>query len=417
MVTAASVGGALWSVSRRRGPAGFLDQGSALGMEYAPDLSRVYSRAAYEPVVVSAAPYRVVAERARASVTPVRLRAIEIDAVVDDIYHRDGEVVLVGEEDGMLVGFAHRYLVDMRYPTNDLHSDGLFGSAEWGEHALVLDGRRYPLRQRAAHERPSSGDERITWEAVGEHDAAILYIPPSLRAFAQLPSLGVPEPARAIREALKNSASLFGLDFVLVSSEAFDDLVQGARAKRLTLPVFFAGVALGALYFAPLLGQLGAAALISESSLGQLGRQVVAKALPSAVRLIQQCASKDGLRTVGGEVLELLGVEWPEDARGLGMIATFVDAMLEGSEGQFVAHSGRGVEGGQLFFPEEQLNLNVELLGRGLARLDLSELDVLREYPELVEAAFIAMDAGRNLAAKWREDEGYRETVETLQRG
>lgn len=389
----------------------------AAAVEFQLDRDRVYSRGSYEALVVAAAPYRSVAEHAEQTITPVRLRAVELDAFSDDIYWRDGDLVILGEQDGLLVGFTHRFVVDRSYPANSLNGDG-FGSAEWGRHSLVLGDDRIDLRRLSRHERPSRSADHVSWEPIDEHDAVVLYIPPTLRALAELPRLGIPEPAEVVRKAVRDSSKLFGLDFVLVSPQAFDALRAGASSELLTLQVFLAGVALGALFFAPLLGQLAAGVTISDATLAQTGRRVLAKALPKLVELTGRAMLEDrGLRGTDGVALSLLGVELPVEADHLALVGEFLAALLPHGEGQYVPYSGQRVHGGQLFVPEQRMNVNAELLARGLAKLDLGNLDLLREHPQLVEAALDALDARRNLAAHWADDEAYRGMIAMLQRG
>jgi hypothetical protein len=385
---------------------------------YRPDRDRVYSLGSYEGLVVAAAPYRDMAQRAERAITSVKLRAVELDAFSNDVYWREpGQLVVLGEQDRMLVGFTHRYNVDRTYPSNSLNSDG-FGTAEWGRHSLVVDKQRIDLHRLSPGERPSPSGERIAWEAIGDHDAAILYIPKTVGVLARLPRLGIPEPAKVVREAVRDSSKLFGLDFVLISPKSLRDLREGATSRMLTLQVFLAGIAVGALFFAPLLGQLAAGVAINESTLAQTGRRVLSKALPTLVKLAGRAMLDErGLRSRDGASRGLLGVEWPKDADGLAMIGKFFAEVLPAGEAQYVPYTGRGVRGGQLFVPERRMNVNAELLGRGLAKLDLAHLDALREHPQLVEAALGALDARRNLAAKWVEDEAYRRMVAMIQRG
>ncbi|HVH99907.1 MAG TPA: hypothetical protein VM869_14405 [Enhygromyxa sp.] len=309
----------------------------------------------------------------------------------------------------------------MSYPSNVVESDGV-GTPEWGRHQLRLLGSTFTLRQLRPNREPSHVSPTTAWyEPIGDHDAATVYFPKS-PIFARA-TLGITSAPTVIREALSASSSLFGLDYVLISPQSLERMRSRLERRTLELQLFVTGLAVAALVFVPLFGSIGGAGLLSKTMLSPTNRALLAEALPVALDLSRELfVGKDGFSGPGsGErpELSLLGVEFPSDnADAVAMLSRFLAALVEhDGAAQVVDFRPRGpLRAAQVFVPGLQLNLSAELLSRGLARLDTSDMDVIREFPEFVALALGAVEARQSLAAGWADDGDYVATLRALNR-
>jgi hypothetical protein len=228
---------------------------------------------------------------------------------------------------------------------------------------------------------------------------------------------------------LENRSSIFGLEFVLMSPGSLSFLRERAEAEH-NLAYFAAGMAVAALILIPLLGS-SSAAVLPMAALETTGRQLVAAALPVAVELGRAVSRERGVKTfvlredgfIAKHIDEdtriaLLGVELPPiGSDGHAMVSKFLATLISEQDqpAQLVSFGAKqGVERGQLFLPDRKLNLNAELLSRGLVRLAMDDQAVLREFPELVTAALSAVESNENLARGWAEDAEYVTQLRTL---
>jgi hypothetical protein len=387
---------------------------------YEPHLDRIHSASAYEALVSKSVAVELARNLTREATVPARQDILERDAFKDDHYVRDGELVLLGERDGWLIGFCYRWLVDFNFPLAG--KDG-FGEAELEAPQLTVFEQSFPLQQAEEERIPDRSAGDIAWyQPFGEHDAALVYLPSS--AGVVRPHLGFADPLTVVKHTLENKGAIFGLEFVLMSPKSLEFL-RDAAAREHNLAYFAAGMAVAALILMPLLGPSSAAA-VPMAVLEGSGRQLVAAALPVALGLGRDfLLREDGFVTkhLDQETrVALLGVEFPAtaDTEGYALIGKFLAAVIEGRDepGQFISFgSKQGLERGQLFVPDCKMCLNAELLSRGLARLDMDDQDVLRELPELVTAALSAVESKQNLAARWAEEDAeYVTQLRTLNR-
>ena len=384
---------------------------------YEPRLDRIHSASVYEAVVSKSAAVSIAEERARKATIEGRQDIVERDALEDDTYTREEDLVLLGERDGWLIGFCYRYLVDINFPV--VGKDGV-GQAEYEEPQLTVLGQTFPLAladSDRSPDRAAEGEgEYAYFRTFGDHDAAVVFLPMS---GAEVAHLGFEDPLAVVRHTLENRSAIFGLEFVLMSPRSMT-FIQ-AQMKESQIAAFAAGMAVAALILIPLLGPSPAAlpmALLEGNS-----RKLVAQALPIALVL-----GKDFLLQEDGFVAQhlgedarvaLLGVEMPiAGSEGHLMMAKFLASVVEADDapGQFVEFGEkRGITRGQVFLPSHKMALGAELLSRGIARLDMGDQDVLREFPELVTAALSAVESKQALAARWAdEDHDYVTQLRTL---
>lgn len=112
--------------------------------------------------------------------------------------------------------------------------------------------------------------------------------------------------------------------------------------------------------------------------------------------------------------VQLLGVALPApgtDERAA--VNEYLRQAVQGRALQYVRFNPvRGVaQRGLVMLPNEKLVLNLELLRQGLARYDASDPAVAVTFPELAQAAKVAMSRGTGFAARWRSDAVYRESL------
>ncbi|HVH97311.1 MAG TPA: hypothetical protein VM869_01310 [Enhygromyxa sp.] len=380
---------------------------------YEPRLDRIHSASAYETLVSKSVAFELARQQTREATVEARQDIVELDALDNDHYQRTGELVLLGERDGWVIGFCYRYLVDFTFPIKG--KDG-FGEAEYSDPTLTIGEQSFPLARTESERGPDRSAGDIAWfRTFGEHDAALVYFPGTVERH-----LGIADPLAIVQHTLDNRSSMFGLEFVLMSPTSLTFMRERAEREN-NLAYFAAGMAVAALILVPLLGS-SSAAVLPMASLETAGRQLVAAALPVALQLGRDfLLREDGFiakRLDEDTRVALLGVELPPIASdGHGMVTKFLAEVVSEQDqpGQFVGFGAKqGVERGQLFLPDRKLNLSAELLSRGLVRLAMDDQAVLREFPELVTAALSAVESNESLAKGWAEDAEYVTQLRTL---
>jgi hypothetical protein len=380
---------------------------------YEPRLDRIHSAGIYEAVVSKSAAVAVAEERARSATIGARHDIVERDLFKDDADSREEDLVLLGERDGWLIGFCYRYLVDFNFP--NAGKDGV-GQAEYADPQLTVLGQSFPLAPAESDRSPNRADgDYAYYRTFGDHDAAVVYLPMSA---GDVRHLGFEDPLAVVRHTLENRSSIFGLEFVLMSPRSMK-FIQAQMAES-QIAAFAAGMAVAALILIPLLGPSPAA--LPMALLEGQSRKLVAQALPIALVLGRDLLLReDGFVAthLGDDArVALLGVEMPvAGSDGHLLVGRFLASLIEAGDepGQFVEFGQkRGVPRGQVFLPSHKMALNAELLSRGIARLDMSDQDVLREFPELVTAALSAVESKQALAARWADENEYVTQLRTL---
>jgi hypothetical protein len=382
---------------------------------YEPRLDRIHSATAYETLVSKSVALELARQHTREASVEARQDITELDAFNDDHEHRTGDLVLLGERDGWLIGFCYRYLVDFNFPIRG--KDGI-GEAEYSNPTLTVGEQSLPLEWFDGERSPDRSVGDIAWyRTFGEHDAALVYLP---SPGASAKHLGFADPLAIVQHTLDNRSSIFGLEFVLMSPSSVTFMRERAEREN-NLAYFAAGMAVAALILIPLLGS-SSAAVLPMATLEGTSRKLVAAALPIAVEMGRDfLLREDGFLSKKLDEdtrVALLGVEFPPvGSDGYGMVSKFLATVISGQDqpGQFVSFGAKqDVERGQLFLPDRKMNLSAELLSRGLVRLDMDEEDTLRDFPELITAALTAVESKENLAAGWAEDAEYVTQLRTL---
>jgi hypothetical protein len=385
---------------------------------YEPQLDRIHSAGIYELAVSKSVAVGVAEQRATSATVEARQDIIERDAFADDHYERTNRLVLLGERDGWLIGFCYRYLVDFDFPAAG--KDG-FGAAEYEDPTFTVLGQTFPLWPVETDGSPDRAQgDYVYYRTFGDHDAALVYLPMTA---GEVPHLGFEDPLAVVRHTLKNSSSIFGLEYVLMSRSSLDFMHGRVQDNQIT--AFAAGMAVAALILIPLLGPSPAA--LPMVLLQGTGRKLVAQALPLALVLGSEfLLREDGFvaNNLGKDTrVALLGVAVPAiESEGHQLLGKFLASVVDAQNAQpdqpaqFVEFGQQGdARRGQVFLPGHKMQLGAELLSRGIVRLDMSDQDVLREFPELVTAALSAVESKQALAGRWAdEDAEYVTQLRTL---
>lgn len=373
---------------------------------YEPQLDRIHSAGIYQAVVSKSVAVGVAEKAAARATVDARQDIVERDAFDDDYDARENQLVLLGERDGWLIGFCYRYLVDFNFPA--VGKDG-FGEAEYEDPTFTVLGQTFPLWPVETEESPDRAQgDYVYYRTFGEHDAALVYLPMTA---GDVPHLGFEDPLAVVRHTLKNCSSIFGLEYILMSRSSLN--VFEAQVRDNQIKAFAAGMAVAALILIPLLGPTPAA--LPMSLLQGSGRKLVAQALPLALVLGSELLLGDDGFVANHKGSEdkrvaLLGVAAPAaGSEGHQLLGKFLASVIgkQGTEpAQFVEFGQQGdVRRGQVFLPNHKMHLGAELLSRGIARLDMDDQDVLREFPELVAAALSAVESKQALAGRWAEED------------
>jgi hypothetical protein len=391
--------------------------GPQLAKPYKPEFDRIHSAGVYRAMATKSIAVEVAHARAERATVPASISAIEYDLFFDDVHERSSEVVLMGERGGWRIGFCYRFLVDLGYPSEYAEADG-FGTVELGTPELTLLGRTFTLRELGDVREPSEAPSDTVWvRYFDEHDAALIFVP---KRGDDHEHLGIDDVAAVVEHALNRCESLFGLEFILMSPASFERMrMRLAEEKtRLDITLFAAGMAVAALALWPLVGSSSTLSLGTLESVG--GRELVAKALPIALKLGQDLLLEpEGFvaRHFGEHTrIALLGLELPRRADELARLWMFSNAAAQrDASAQLVGFGSQdGRQLAQVFLPDSNMNLNAELLSRGLARFDLDDVRVADDFPELLDAALAAIETKQGSAERWAGDTRYVERLRAL---
>lgn len=420
------------------------------------EVARRFSPDIYARLLERLIPVDETLRRAGGAFIATRLAAIEKDLFEDDWYYREGAVVLLGREDGMVVGLTYRYHTDIKYPDIKLIGDGM-GQADIADQYLsVLSNRgecgevpqpscrqhRLRLVPRTAERR--SRDE-VQARVFDEHDIALLYFHPQTPLVAERTTLELDAPSAAVEDYIRNAERAFGLEFTLVSKQAFhtmkdhikventgDKLIVSAAimgmnpiigmiASRVSLPPavmdklaakakdFVAAqiVEHGGAAFDRLENSHGDAVVARSDSASGLAASDFRAGAKFAAPAVTPAGSLAVVTPEGPAEIAALGVRSPTSEQVEAISAYLKDtaAVVDLTLVEFGgAKSGRR---GMVLIPGEQVNVNYELLRHGYAKLDTSDIEALRSFPELSAAAHEALEAGTGFARDWKQDADY----------
>lgn len=405
-------------------------------------------------------------QKASGAFLETKLAAIEIDFWDDDVYYRDGALVLLGESQSKIIGLTQRYYTDIKYPTVKLIPDGM-GGAEIGTQSLTVFGDRATCKSKSNRKEPAcrkqrfqivkyqpelaSRPDQVQAQTFEDHDITLLYFDKNAPIVSERETMGIESPAQNVASHIRNASSFFGFEFTLVSKMAFQDMKDAIKVESIgeQLLLSAASMALG-----PIIGKLTeslnfpdpvkkvmkekaadllkpkvatAGVLLADSlegaSLVPQDHQVdpIATYFPKNVetkaRLLDPALHAEGclaLKVSNRDITVcLLGTSRPKTSEQATALASYLKKVAATAE-ITLANFGEfpGAELSMAFIPVQQVNLNYEILRHGFVKLDVGNVSSLRAFPELAKAARAALDAGTGFARDWKNDEEYLTQVQ-----
>lgn len=426
--------------------------------------ARRFSPDHYDAILKKMIPVDEAIQDATGAFLKTTLAAIERDFFEDDTFYRSGAIVLLGESKGRIVALTQRYFSDITYPDLKLLPDGM-GTAEIGPQYLdVFDDfaacRAKPPQNCRKHrfqivrrQPESNAINAVEAQAFDDHDIALLYFHKDAPIVSGRRTLGLANPEQAIDRHVRDAEQLFGFKFVLISTMAFGEMKSRIEVHSVgdQLIASAATMVLGPIVqklvaqvaFPPdIMAKIqGSAKEFAGSQAAKLGQALVEKAESTlAGPASHRVESVDTLRAkhveTGAKLADSILTSQGEFAfqrsgkesavAGLGLVppaagdqadamTNYLSKVIPGAEltiAKFAKTEGKAHA--MLMVPEEHLNLNYELLRHGLVRLAVDDERALRSYPELVEAAQQALDAGTGFARDWKQDGDYVATVQRM---
>jgi hypothetical protein len=195
------------------------------------------------------------------------LTAIEEDLIFDDVYNRDGELVILNTDGRVATAFASRFYVDITYPSDKLNIDG-FGRPEWGRSSLVVraDAKHASraLTLSEVQQAPSAlAAGTVQFRSLGDNDAVLLYFNPAdLQALGRgrRGSMRMEDPDQEIEALVRGATEILGQEYVLLSRASFNALRDGIPQQDIATELLASAsgqlfsLALGKFVFRPLFG-------------------------------------------------------------------------------------------------------------------------------------------------------------------
>lgn len=382
----------------------------------------------YDVLVRNSLPLAELRDKAEQATLSLQFDITEEDLFDDDHYRWVEKAVLLGSEGTDLVLLTTRCVLDPYAPGRDAQTVDGVGGREFLPARLTIragSGTRVSLGYNV--DSRQTRDVRVVFPN-SDVDLALLYVPASSEAgqsLQALPQMGLAAPTQVVATVADEVQRLFGFDFV-IRSRTCDDLVLGQRNTTSPLgKILKLVLVLAAWEFAiePLgleladaissgsilegLTQFAEAAAVSPSLPLQLldpnfafgndgSLQVSADQLGDAVTrllLVNVLGLSAGQREIVGEFLDVALGDHPLQAATFETMAGLVS---------------------QIFVPDRQMNVNLELIARGLAKLDTNNPVAVQRYPMFVEAAREAVRTGAGFASEWAEDSGYVQALDAL---
>lgn len=237
--------------------------------------------------------------------------------------------------------------------------------------------------------------------------------------------MGLVNSTEAVTKIAGEVQRLFGFDFV-IRSRACDDLVLGQRdmtsplGKLLKLALVVAAWEFAIQPLALDLVDAFSSGSVFEGLAEFAEAAAVSPSLPLEILGVEFAFGGDGSLRIDSDSLvsgatQLLLV----DVLGLSegqrdIVEDFLDAALGDHPLRVSTFETMAGLVSQVFVPDRRMNLNLELIARGLAQLDTDNPVAVERYPMFVEAALEALRTGAGFASGWTQDEGYAEALERL---
>lgn len=354
-------------------------------------------------------------------------------------HERRGKMVFMSERADVLVAFAHRCDVDVTYPDRSYigNPDEVYGRMLW----LCPDSAR--LRKECALFRiekiqtpPSEVPPKVAYMMpLDKHDAAMLYFnkAAAFGAIAAADVLGVEEPEVDLRSYLR-SIRLPTQQSVVVLSEKCMDMMQRSMRRsndNLNSIIGMAASALLTRWLRPLVGEGWRSGLVemmiedlieSErvnlTAAGAESEQLVRDPRIAFLGAPSISSGRFRLTDSDGNMFDFsaFGVVVPPSSEEQEIIMDFLRQVV-GNSALGISPLGTDQGVGFVFAPDEQVIINYELLRHGLVRLDIHlDEELIREFPELIEAAEGAIEQGLGFASRWRQEKDYPARIAQLSR-
>ena len=404
------------------------------------DADRYYSADKYDDFVQRALPVNDLASRTANATLIANLHATVDPGHCGDDNYRHEQIVLLGVEGPAEVAVATQLAVNIRYPDDHIQC----GEPHWSTQYLSLhdpkgrmqDTPDYALREIGAEDSVQFPDAKTAlFRRFGDNDVALVYFPiVAGTPFASpIPAIGVVNPTQIVGQFVSSVPDVFGIKFVLMTPRSLDFLrAENASANHQTVEFAEVAVAIAAVALVgPSLG-IDCSSLLGGSLSGNgviataLGNALAlghtpgffADAIPIGLRLLgtwaEQSGALDSTGPAGKLAVHLLLAQLPEPSTTEGQAAAALIQRFAGVAFQSVTFAGDdGHEAGALLFqPQTKMNLNYELVRRGLAKLDVSNAEALDRYPEFIEAAQQALIDGVGGGGRWKSDPTYVQAIQ-----
>lgn len=430
---------------------------------------RFSTRQSYASVLTSALPIEQSASQGARAYVVTKLRAREKDLFFDDYYYRLGAMVLLGLERGEIVALSTRYYTDIAFPSPKLLRDGV-GTVELGTQWLIVfdefsapncvfrrprssrrtrslrGGRsvvckssRFVLKRRRREGRSANA---VRYEPLGSHDLALLYFPSSAPIVGGLPTLGLEAPTETVRKMIADKSNVLGLEMLLISPKALTAVRNGLKVESTAGGLIQVAVSAA---LAPVLSGLAPTASAVPKWLNELIGGVVSDEASARIASLAQQLGNRVEAGKGGQVpprARMKARRWQDPRRfeHASLSTTDSGEILVESKTLSTTYNLAGVDqsgsnfaeqreylknafhlttvvvvdahkpgaGALVFLPEENVVVNLELLGHGLARL---RTEAGKPLPEFGAAAQRALANGTGFAASWSDDRDYVNTV------
>jgi hypothetical protein len=404
-------------------------------------------------------------QKASGALLGTKLTAVEIDFWDDDHFTRDGAIILLGESGDSIIGLTQRYYTDIKYPSVKLIPDGM-GGAEIGNQYLDVYEDRDACKEKKTPEacrkqrfqivkhqpeRKALGNI-VQAEGINDHDVTLLYFPKNAPLVSERPTMGVARPVEVVKRHVSEASHLFGFEYVMISKQALEAMRERITSESIgdKLMVAAASMVLG-----PMIGQLTSQIDFSKALVEKMNKQAtellskkvgeLGVALADALEQPSDTAgdvrtdrvsvffpakiepkaklSEPSVTPQGSLSLKLpkgaasvipLGIVAPPAGEQADALASYLaNVAVQADITLAIFGEEPGKERVMLLIQAEQVNLNYEILRHGFAKINVDDVEALKAFPELVQGAQAALDAGTGFARDWKSDGEYLAKVQS----
>ena len=404
-----------------------------------------YSANVYPKILRRVLPIVGATTRVASSEIGTELIAKEDDwpLLTDDFPSRKGMMILVGSDDGSIIGFTYRYFVDITYPDANIYGDSGDGPEFVWKH-LTLSGDRSCISGRRDRRnckftvvdlkpykdglRPTPSTALV--RPIDHHDAAFVYLHPETPIVIEKANLGLKEPFEDLVTEFRDNSIKVGFPFLFVSPESQEAFRAAVRRREKGAEILSFAVMFFLKHQLPqgIAGDVASVLVESEISESLGGRFSPMRQSDKMGTSIQKINLADEPKVLGaytysslglpkGQLViesendarsvHLLGVVWPETDLERNATNRYLRTLLRDKD--LVVAEYDSPEGCIVFSPRDRLVINLELLRHGFARLDIANGTSI--LPEAGRAARLALESGTGFANDWSRDQEYANKV------